>query len=98
PPRPTLFPYTTLFRSLQVHLVVPHRVQKELNHFLTVVGELHNPVLQFPLNVMEPSGRPHTLQPPHTHRQLHRTRPPINSSSLSLDRKSTRLNSSHVKI
>src|SRR5438874_7272513 len=41
PPRSTLFPYTTLFRScvavrteLPVHSIVPHRVRRQPSHLL----------------------------------------------------------------
>src|SRR5690554_7423124 len=63
PPTSTLFPYTTLFRSIRPHLPA-------------VVAELHGlpPFLGLP----HPRGDPRRVHAP--------------------DRKSTRLNSSHVRI
>src|SRR3712207_7349299 len=42
PPRSTLFPYTTLFRSLPVHLVVPLPPVRRRGH-----DEVHGPVGEF---------------------------------------------------
>src|SRR5690606_41687809 len=91
PPRSTLFPYTTLFRS----------IRRLVRHSLQCVGE--HLTLQFALmgegNVSElrtaralgrcaidRRRRPHVIAP--MRRRLEHAR----------DRKSTRLNSSHVKI
>src|SRR3712207_8120540 len=75
PPRSTLFPYTTLFRSLE-------RPRQRLH-----AGRVPGPWAVNPL----PSGRDLQLPPP-SHRR-HRGRP-----QLELDRKSTRLKSSHANI
>src|SRR3712207_8984352 len=87
PPRSTLFPYTTLFRSELVHRVG------------LVLGELLLPLGELP-DVHE------DLQPPQLplpHRQRGETpaqRParPGGRGTPRLDRKSTRLNSSHANI
>src|SRR5690554_7578297 len=80
PPRSTLFPYTTLFRSLELDLMNHHTLYCPFHliesydvrvHFLTRCNILLNPVSK--------SFQTHVL----------RQHP---------DRKSTRLNSSHVRI
>src|SRR5439155_20008501 len=88
PPRPTLFPYTTLFRSLepQYRSVPPCRGAPQ-----TLRGEGHGEVEQRPdqsrLQSCEVAqGR--NLQPGAVDRRSKHAR----------DRKSTRLNSSHVAI
>src|SRR5688572_31642019 len=68
PPRSTLFPYTTLFRSPQRECEAPHRSTHVRDE--------------------RPRRAPHTLE------QEDR----ILASFLELDRKSTRLNSSHSQI
>src|SRR3712207_8661366 len=73
PPRSTLFPYTTLFRSIVMvrvleHLDDPVGILQKLERFLAPQGQLH---------LVVPNAR-----------SLHRR----------LDRKSTRLNSSHANI
>src|SRR5690606_40517814 len=83
PPRPTLFPYTTLFRSVvapQVSQGGDHRVE-QVEGFLPARGRLPraDPEVDFPFEVEQ-------LLPV-------QARP-----MLKTDRKSTRLNSSHVKI
>src|SRR5690606_39437173 len=75
PPRSTLFPYTTLFRSL------PVLTRGRLNE----ISEYENIVLR-----AEPDGTVLRLQDV--------ARIELGSRSYDLDRKSTRLNSSHVKI
>src|SRR5690349_23677729 len=76
PPRSTLFPYTTLFRSLMV-MSLPGRVLslgKDMDEpFPELLAELHDDEL-VALFALFDTGRPGT------------------------DRKSTRLNSSHVEI
>src|SRR5690606_40795274 len=86
PPRPTLFPYTTLFRSCAyVH-----------EHILAAVGRLDKSV---PFLRVEP------LHGSASHRSFLRIlctrkcgRGEVARLCDALDRKSTRLNSSHVKI
>src|SRR2546426_4337877 len=74
PPRSTLFPYTTLFRSLVGHLA-PTKAERDFDlHLLT---EKFNGVSHFDAEVVRINGRA----------QLN-----------FLDRKSTRLNSSHLVI
>src|SRR5256885_9025628 len=77
PPRSTLFPYTTLFRSQPVE--VP--VQLELGHLGLVVGPLGPLVADEPLEDVFAQGLGDQLG------RLH-----------GVDRKSTRLNSSHLVI
>src|SRR2546430_148381 len=82
PPRSTLFPYTTLFRS------------RELRH----VGESHGREAQLPEGVQEVGedqpGRQHLGTSEHAERgEIHRDEPEAEE-----DRKSTRLNSSHSQI
>src|SRR5690349_23882238 len=74
PPRSTLFPYTTLFRSLRRAFTAPH----------------------LPIHVRPrvPSRVPGVL---FDSRQHQRQRPPCQCARRE-DRKSTRLNSSHVEI
>src|SRR5690349_22445412 len=72
PPRSTLFPYTTLFRSVQA---IEHHAQQEapLLHLVREIAEEH-----------EHSGN--------------RDAEPESNRLAGADRKSTRLNSSHVEI
>src|SRR5256885_2957342 len=77
PPRSTLFPYTTLFRS-----TLP------LNRFNPTAQQntLHNVAnFQHDAGFRDPSAK--TVRPPH-----------IRHSGVMSDRKSTRLNSSHLVI
>src|SRR5690554_7013589 len=80
PPRSTLFPYTTLFRSL---INNKNKIGKSL-FFISKVSDLstldHNRLLD---NVLQNLSLHLTCQ---------------SFGSLNLDRKSTRLNSSHVRI
>src|SRR2546430_4424340 len=84
PPRSPLFPYTTLFRSLQVTLVLvaPVTVAVRLTDWPRIRLVLGVTVTETTLAVLPPP------QPPdkNTHR------------AASADRKSTRLNSSHSQI
>src|SRR5690606_40892452 len=75
PPRPTLFPYTTLFRS--------HPPQPPRHHPERRPGR---PV---------PDRGDHLPRPPARHGPLDRE---LQARQRTQDRKSTRLNSSHVKI
>src|SRR5690349_23145293 len=85
PPRSTLFPYTTLFRSEHRDLMAPQRRR---------VGEA----------VQQHDGRARSLVDDvqgHTHGQLLSGRRPQAATIVgpwNQDRKSTRLNSSHVEI
>src|SRR5690349_23488922 len=79
PPRSTLFPYTTLFRSLRRHMLQDHSAvyqRKEIARKLSQVGR----------------AVPHKLAPARF-RVL-----PAREADHRRDRKSTRLNSSHVEI
>src|SRR5690606_40251941 len=91
PPRPTLFPYTTLFRSLFARLLaeetagagkLPVTIGGALGAGKTEGGTYVIAVI----DITDKDGKP-----------LHRL---LNETTLSgvRDRKSTRLNSSHVKI
>src|SRR3712207_6924381 len=78
PPRSTLFPYTTLFRSLRLHVAGAAPQQQR-------------------------DGGAGRLRPEHADAALHQRRPGLvgrGSQRLesALDRKSTRLNSSHANI
>src|SRR5690606_41562890 len=82
PPRSTLFPYTTLFRSVE------HRI----------VGEFALAVRVFDPAAAQDAGgvvhhRPRGLRPAHNRGDAGRS-----GGDTFQDRKSTRLNSSHVKI
>src|SRR3712207_7140345 len=79
PPRSTLFPYTTLFRSHPVHQRDRRAVDLEVVVVVGVDGR-QRPGVPDQLEVLDPGGRP-----------VARVVPP-------LDRKSTRLNSSHANI
>src|SRR5256885_9605709 len=74
PPRSTLFPYTTLFRSPQAVVQVPARRLRAMPP-----AEIHKPA-----------------EPPSAHQSLQVLRD--FSGILTQDRKSTRLNSSHLVI
>src|SRR3712207_8802620 len=90
PPRSTLFPYTTLFRSDDAHLA-PKHVQ-QLGQLIDVGAS------QEPAQPRDPrivGGRPLRFAAgvdPHRAELVH------DEGSASLDRKSTRLNSSHANI
>src|SRR5690348_17434546 len=82
PPRSTLFPYTTLFRSLGVHLGTPV--------FLPLVGRAvcHRPH----------SARGRHTPPPAYSAGVAASRAARSAAWPGRDRKSTRLNSSHPSI
>src|SRR5690606_41441745 len=75
PPRPTLFPYTTLFRSTGVARALPADAQPAR---------------------LGAGGGDHRRLRGHSHPGLLRS--PTRAAVARADRKSTRLNSSHVKI
>src|SRR5207302_2665125 len=79
PPRSTLFPYTTLFRSI-LRRTVPHYQELVL--------------LLKPRPAILPPAQFQTI----ANYRLERLRDLCESHGAKLDRKSTRLNSSHVKI
>src|SRR5690606_40294903 len=84
PPRSTLFPYTTLFRSHQRDAAVAHDPERG-QHLQSAVARVER---QRRVHVVRPGARrvpPPVVQVVQQLRQLG-------------DRKSTRLNSSHVKI
>src|SRR5205814_10462990 len=84
PPSPTLFPYTTLFRSQ------PHQLRHELARRLDAPPPAPCPVHDAAPSSLRPllAGHPPPAARP---LRLRLRRPP-------LDRKSTRLNSSHLGI
>src|SRR5207249_8279477 len=87
PPSSTLFPYTTLFRSSS-------RGLQTLRHRLRLFLQLIPGLLPRP-------GREHDPQPKPdhgTHDQPCQEPTPVLHHMIGLDRKSTRLNSSHVSI
>src|SRR5437588_924248 len=84
PPRSTLFPYTTLFRSTTINQVVERlgpysRVRGEDNMSALEYDLPYGSVIIIPAHPLEPSSR-------------------VRSIRFYLDRKSTRLNSSHTVI
>src|SRR5256886_11106263 len=87
PPRSTLFPYTTLFRSLGrgLRVAMPMRVPE------------HDGWVEADLDWLPDDGNRYEL----IDASLHVTPPPSyghNAVGLRIDRKSTRLNSSHSQI
>src|SRR3989442_7475343 len=87
PPRSTLFPYTTLFRSAR-NMCVP---QQRHSAFLC---SLHHPLVQdSSTNPNAGNGRKARF---HNTGSVDKTDPPKDGGAR--DRKSTRLNSSHVRI
>src|SRR5690606_39970576 len=89
PPRSTLFPYTTLFRSKP-------RTPAGSSYPIGWVGFVWRLALrsQTSLRLLVPFLS--LSAPPHSHLVLHKS--PLQRRPSALDRKSTRLNSSHVKI
>src|SRR5690606_41534519 len=82
PPRSTLFPYTTLFRSRQSSKVTGRHLKEDPeNIYLTRAKRLRLPAESIRDLVLASSGLLNT-----------------EIGGQSVDRKSTRLNSSHVKI
>src|SRR3712207_8791015 len=86
PPRSTLFPYTTLFRSKRRGSRVPYVRQR------AVAGEVRRPRVEGVTAADEEHGEPL--------RRVGRACPrvPPNTAPSATDRKSTRLNSSHANI
>src|SRR5690606_40202783 len=91
PPTPTLFPYTTLFRSFQESDAQALKIEGASEETLTLTKRLTNggiPVIG------------HLGLTPQTVNVLggYRVQGKDEAASKKLDRKSTRLNSSHVKM
>src|SRR5690606_42060904 len=88
PPRPTLLPYTTLFRSATVEI-------PDIQH-------THLPCLRADAGGPAAHRRLHGRSHRHTLRHEEHLRPATllhaDAAGAGADRKSTRLNSSHVKI
>src|SRR2546430_5939730 len=82
PPRSTLFPYTTLFRSTSAVLPVLVTAEDTVN--------LPNHVPQFAREAKKPDRE--------AAYSLAAQNSPVEGSTLMPDRKSTRLNSSHLEI
>src|SRR5688572_32746063 len=80
PPRSTLFPYTTLFRSLDHQVLARHTAEKRLDVLLAAVTQQRLDRALAPL------------------RELGIEADIVDATPLALDRKSTRLNSSHSQI
>src|SRR2546428_13888380 len=94
PPRSTLFPYTTLFRSLALALRLLRR-RRTLLRAAALGRRLGHDVLE---EWKAKENLRSTQHPHHTHR-VTRPRPQQCHSTLArTDRKSTRLNSSHDQI
>src|SRR5690606_41401050 len=86
PPRSTLFPYTTLFRSQRAEAFLP-------------AGGPHRFRVRHLRRGIRPGGRGAGDRPVRRPGAAHpRHRPPRGAPPGLVDRKSTRLNSSHVKI
>src|SRR3712207_8551522 len=83
PPRSTLFPYTTLFRSLEAHAVGRQGVGEELPLDAVVVALARDLAVEAPRAAERRLAREQQVRGP---RQVDG------------DRKSTRLNSSHANI
>src|SRR3712207_8285672 len=84
PPRSTLFPYTTLFRSGVVVVEVVRRDHAEVG--LQLLQRAHRPASHSPIDTCQGEASPRapsSAVPTRTHVE---------------DRKSTRLNSSHANI
>src|SRR5256886_12726904 len=93
PPRSTLFPYTTLFRS---EALLP-LVRAETEDPILVSGILRTKTVDWYLR--SPSDRSWTVtMPVRWGGMFHESRVPGGRLSRKLDRKSTRLNSSHSQI
>src|SRR5207302_8855871 len=90
PPRSTLFPYTTLFRSLVGERPVLARTQQLLERRRS--PELTQPTDHFLKVRLQPFPDVHVIASVYFGAAVGATLMPY------LDRKSTRLNSSHVKI
>src|SRR5690349_22669385 len=88
PPRSTLFPYTTLFRSFHV---MPFRHK----HCLFFKWHTHEPQKLYALLIILSGCYKCNV---HTLRTLYFIKVQLWEDHLILDRKSTRLNSSHVEI
>src|SRR2546430_10426171 len=85
PPRSTLFPYTTLFRSTENMLAMGHgRAQLQT---VTMGGRRDGMIEAYSLEVLQDSGAYPSLATPRA-----------STPRSSRDRKSTRLNSSHSQI
>src|SRR5438874_8269085 len=92
-PQSTLFPYTTLFRSR------PWRTFGQTGLCISSETSIPRPPRKTNLDMSKRQNRCRELQPfpcHHSHVVECRTRP--GARDFSLDRKSTRLNSSHVEI
>src|SRR5690606_42159237 len=92
PPLPPLFPYTTLFRSHLTHTTAGNRQQ-----FGTPARRRFGP----PCPIPSPSSTGCSTAPSTPRRRSCGStapRPPRSGWTANIDRKSTRLNSSHVKI
>src|SRR5207244_5760990 len=85
PPRPPLFPYTTLFRSLPDHRRIPHHARQPGHR-----PEKPPDPGPVPLRGRGGNERPGSRTP-----ALRSSRWPPRASIATGDRKSTRLNSSH---
>src|SRR5689334_24010925 len=87
PPRSTLFPYTTLFRSHELELITDSVIRRDEPYFniLTTRRGFINGVL----STLFREGQGETI---------FNVSPPAPLAALPVDRKSTRLNSSHSSI
>src|SRR5690606_42123712 len=96
PPRFTLFPYTTLFRSSDVVMGADLLLQRLLDQVAGRVGGMNDA----PLAVTALAGQVETQLGALVRREGHAKldQPVDGRAALLEDRKSTRLNSSHVKI
>src|SRR5690554_7655388 len=86
PPRSTLFPYTTLFRSFEEK----HLVESSKEYPVSFNGKMRFKI-ELPLDLTNEEIEKIIMDDPRTQEQLQGKTP-------KKDRKSTRLNSSHVRI
>src|SRR5205807_10606660 len=94
PPRPTLFPYTTLFRSKPCTADKRSGTPCRRQNLLTCRTSSRLPTV-LPLPRSNPTPRIKTISAAAGRRGLHS---PDSAARPVLDRKSTRLNSSHLVI
>src|SRR3712207_9146387 len=94
PPRSTLFPYTTLFRS--VRGIPCGRMESRITQDNHLSIKLPNELLKRVIRHIGGRTRPRHDRSPLIHHQTEF--PPNNPAMIRADRKSTRLNSSHATI
>src|SRR2546428_12145985 len=94
PPRSTLFPYTTLFRSAELHRAIEDDGGKVLAVYREPFGGRWLLMAALPIEKVEPTPYQRNLSETH----VRRLEAVIGKLGHEEDRKSTRLNSSHDQI